>query len=142
MYMQLFFWHGMLMSNTPLFVRLFFLSFFFMHASAFVRLHTHTQIHTCTSRRMVYRARVLPFFLNPALCASFHLLVSAAFSQRENLCLHGLCPQLHGEFYFCQCSVVLATSCEHPCSKSCSCRMYSFIFIFTFPIGKKQKIVF
>ena len=128
------------MSNTPLFVRLFFLSFFFIACICFCSpTRTHTQIHTCTSRRMVYRARVLPFFQNPTLCASFHLLVSAAFSQRENLCLHGLCPQLHGEFYFCQCSVVLATSFEHPCSKSCFCRMYSFIFIFTCPIRKKTK---
>ena len=49
---------------------------------------------------MVYRACVLTFFLNPALCASFHLLVFPAFSQRENLCFYDLCPQLHGDLFF------------------------------------------
>ena len=49
---------------------------------------------------MVYRACVLTVFLNPALCASFHLPVFAAFSQRENLCLCGFCPHLHGNFIF------------------------------------------
>ena len=53
-----------------------------------------------TSRRMVYRACVLTLFLNPALCASFHLLVFPAFSQRENLCFYDLCPQLHGDLFF------------------------------------------
>ena len=85
-------------------------------------MHTYTY----TSRRMIYRACVLTFFLNPALCAFFHLLVFAAFSQCENLCLYGLCPQLHGELLFRPCCVILATSFEHPCSKSCFCRMYSF----------------
>ena len=42
-----------------------------MHASAFVRLHTHTQIHTCTSRRMVYRARVFTVFSESSFVCLF-----------------------------------------------------------------------
>ena len=85
--------------------------------------HRSTTIPSAkTSWRMVYRACVLMFFLNPAVCASFHLLVFATFSERENLRLYGLCPQLHGDFCPC-CAVLATTSFEHPCSKSCFCTM-------------------
>ena len=64
------------------------------------------------------------------VCIFSFASISSIFSAWEFMFLWFMSSITWG-FIFCSCCVVLATSFEHPCSKSCFCRMYIFFNNFT-----------